>query len=173
MTTSNGEQEATRLEQAVNAYIERMEHVPNELLEVPPAPGEWTLKELSAHCAEIYSYWAHQIAELRQVPGQPFGRTASDPERIAYVADHKHDPLPELIARIRLGADQAAAALRSYTDSEWRTVTGIHSARGEMDMDFISDLMIAGHAEEHLKQLNETLAQIRGQGAGGRAEAQR
>jgi hypothetical protein len=29
-----------------------------------------------------------------------------------------------------------------------------------MDMDFISNLFIAGHAEEHLKQLEETLSTV-------------
>jgi hypothetical protein len=30
-----------------------------------------------------------------------------------------------------------------------------------MDMDFIAELFVSGHAEEHLKQLEETLIKLR------------
>jgi uncharacterized damage-inducible protein DinB len=162
MTTSNGEQEARRLEQAVEAFIRRVQQVPADQLEREPAPGEWNVKQLAAHSAEIYPYWAAQIRNLKSNSGKPFGRTASDPERIRYVDDHKGDSLDSLIQSIRRGAADAAAALRSYSDEQWRTVTGIHAARGEMDMDFIANLFISGHAEEHLHQLEDTLAKVAG-----------
>jgi hypothetical protein len=169
MTTSNGEQEAARLERAVDAYIDRVAQVPPDLLEIAPAEGEWTIKELSAHSAEIYAYWASQLATLRQTPHQPFGRTMADTSRIAYVDTHKHDQLRYLISGIELGAAQAAAALRSFSPQEWASVTGIHSARGEMDMDAISNLFLAGHAEEHLEQLDTTLEQVRAKASGPQA----
>ncbi len=160
MTKSNGDQEAARLEHAVGAFLDRVRAAPPELQERAPADGEWSVRELAAHEAEICAYWAQQLAYLKAHPGQPFGRTAEDPDRIKYVEDHKGDPLPELVSAIRLGADQAAGALRSFTAEEWRSITGIHSRRGVMDMDFISELFLAGHAEEHLKQLDETIAAV-------------
>ena len=162
MTQSNGEAEARRLEQAVATFIERIQRVPVDKLEVEPEPGEWNLKQLAAHSAEIYPFWAAQIRWLKSNAGKPFGRTAADPDRIRYVEEHKGDSLDGLIRLIQTGSTDAAAALRSYSDSEWQTVTGIHAARGEMDMDFIAQLFIAGHAEEHLQQLDETLAKVSG-----------
>ena len=164
MTTSNGEQEAVRLERAVSEFLRRLEGVPEGLLTHAPAEGEWNVKELAAHEAEIFGYWAQQLAYLKTNRGQPFGRTAEDPDRIRYVEEHKDDSVHDLVSAIRLGADQAAAALRAFTDEEWRTITGLHSRRGVMDMDFISNLFVAGHAEEHLKQLDETIAATRGGG---------
>lgn len=166
MTTSNGEQEASRLESAVAAFLGRLRAVSPDLLTRAPAEGEWTVKELAAHQAEIFGYWAHQLAYVKANPGQPFGRTAEDPGRIKYVEDHKDDSVEELTSAIRLGADQAAAALRAFSDEEWRRITGLHSRRGVMDMDFISNLFVAGHAEEHLKQLDETLAAVGGTSTG-------
>ena len=160
MTKSSGVQEAQRLERAVSAFLERLRTVPTELQTRVPAAGEWHVKELAAHQAEIFGYWAQQLAYLKTNPGQPFGRTAEDPDRVKYVEDHKNDSMDDLVSRIRLGADQAAAALRSFTDEEWGRITGLHSRRGVMDMDFVSDLFVAGHAEEHLKQLDETLAAV-------------
>src|SRR5687767_1944424 len=127
MTTSSGEAEATRLEGAVSAFIERLRGVPPDLQTRAPAEGEWTVKELAAHEAEIFGYWGQQLAFVKTNPGQPFGRTAEDPDRIKYVEDHKDAPLDELISAIRLGADQAAAALRAFNAEEWGRITGVHS----------------------------------------------
>lgn len=160
MTVSNGEREAARLETAVKAFVERLQPLSTRIARRQPDDGEWSVGQLAAHCSEIYPYWAKQISALRQNPGKPFGRVATDAERIQYVDDHKNDTLETLVAAIQRGAAEAAAALRSYSDDEWRAVTGIHSARGEMDMDFIANLFLAGHAEEHVKQLDETLAKV-------------
>ncbi|MBM2812728.1 MAG: hypothetical protein HW416_3487 [Chloroflexi bacterium] len=162
MTASNGEREAARLEAAVKTFVERLQPLPTDLARRQPKDGEWSVGQLAAHCSEIYPFWAKQITALRQNPGKPFGRVATDADRIQYVEDHKNDALDTLVAAIQRGATEAAAALRSYSDDEWRTVTGIHSARGEMDMDFIANLFLAGHAEEHVKQLTETLNKIGG-----------
>ena len=118
--------------------------------------------ELTAHAAEIYSYWAKQFAEIRTRPGTPFGRTASDPDRARFIEEHKGDALPSLIERMRTGSADAARALRGYSADEWQTVTGIHAARGEMHMDAMSNLFLAGHAEEHLTQLDGTLREVQG-----------
>ncbi|HZT08102.1 MAG TPA: DinB family protein [Chloroflexota bacterium] len=160
MQTTRGQRQAERLRAAVAAFVEQIQRVPPELLARPPKPGEWSLLELAAHSAEIYPYWAKQIVWLRQHAGQPFGRTASDPERIKFVEEHRSEPLDQLVGAIQRGSEEAARALSSYSDSEWETVTGIHAARGEMHMDGIADLFLAGHAEEHLRQLRETLAEL-------------
>jgi len=159
---TRGQQEAARLQAAASAFNERIGSVPAELLTRPPEPGEWTLMELAAHSAEIQPFWAKQIVWLRDHAGQPFGRTASDPDRIKFVEDHKTDSLESLKAAISRGAAEAAAALSAYSDEEWGRVTGVHAARGEMSMDAISNLFLAGHAEEHLRQFDETLAKLRG-----------
>jgi hypothetical protein len=116
--------------------------------------------ELTAHSAEIYTYWAAQVASLRTRSGTPFGRTMTDLDRAAFIEAHKSDSLLDLVSLIQRGSAEAARALRGYSDAEWQSVTGLHSARGEMHMDFISNLFLAGHAEEHLKQLDETLRQV-------------
>lgn len=161
-----GEEEATRLERAVATFIERIQRVPAALRSAPPGEGEWTVMELAAHSAEIYPYWAKQITFLKGSPGVAFGRIASDPDRIRFVAEHKADSVESLVARIRRGADEAAAALRAFSDEDWARVTGLHSARGSMNMDAIANLFITGHAEEHLKQLDETLSALGGAAAG-------
>lgn len=161
---SKGEDAAVRLQRAVDTFIERLQRVPREWLTVAPAEGEWTIMELAAHSTEIYPYWAQQVAWLRTHPEQPFGRTAADPDRIRFVEEHKTDSLESLIARMRSSSAEAATALRSYSDAEWTTIGGIHEIRGRMDLDTIDKVMVSGHAEEHLQQLEDTLAAL-GQGS--------
>lgn len=161
MTSSTGPHEAARLERAVEDYVRTVEGVPPELLDQLPREREWSIHELTAHSAEIFHYWADQVAQLKRRPGQPFGRTVADTERTGFIERHKQDPMPSLITLMKDGAAEAAQVLRTFSDEEWRTVTGVHSARGEMDMDFISNLFLAGHAEAHLTQLEETLAAAR------------
>jgi hypothetical protein len=161
MQQTRGQQEAARLEKAASDFVARIQQVPQELLTKAPEPGEWTLMELAAHSAEIYPFWAKQIVWLKDHAGQPFGRTASDPDRIKFVEDHKTDPLNDLVVLIQEGAAEGAAALRSYSADEWSRVTGIHAARGEMTMDAIANLFLAGHAEEHLHQFDETLEKVK------------
>ena len=160
MTVSNGKQEAERLERAVRSFVDRLRTVPESVFRTPPSPGEWSVAELTAHSAEIYGYWAKQIDFVRVNPGKPFGRTVADEQRIAFVEQHKDDAVGDLIVAINAGSAAAATALRAYSEEEWRTVTGLHAARGEMDMDAMSNLFLAGHAEEHLEQLEKTLAAL-------------
>ena len=89
MTASNGQQEAARLERAVNTFVDRLRATPPDLLTRAPADGEWNARQLAAHEAEICAYWAQQLAYLKTHPGQPFGRTAEDADRIRYIEDHK------------------------------------------------------------------------------------
>src|SRR5690348_7480699 len=93
MKQTRGEQEAARLQGATSTFIDRIKRVRPELLTKIPEPGEWTIMELAAHSAEIYPFWAKQVVWLKQHAGQPFGRTASDPDRIKFVEDHKTDSL--------------------------------------------------------------------------------
>jgi hypothetical protein len=162
MTVSNGEREAVRLEAAVKTFVERLQQLPPDVVRRQPDDGEWSVGQLSAHYSEILPYWARQITALRENSGKPFGRVASDANRIQFVEDHKNDAVDSLVASIKNGAAEAARALRGYSDDQWRSVTGVHAARGEMDMDAISNLFLAGHAEEHVTQLNETLAKVGG-----------
>ncbi|MPZ16207.1 MAG: hypothetical protein GEU73_17615, partial [Chloroflexi bacterium] len=163
MANTYGERDAARVERAVGAFIDRIQQLPPGLLTRTPGPGEWSIMELAAHSAEIYGYWAKQLTYLQANPGRPFGRTVTDPARIRFVEEHKHDSVERLTAAIHQGASEATGALRSFSDDAWAAVTGVHPSRGEMTMAAFSELFLAGHAEEHLKQLDETLTYEAGQ----------
>jgi hypothetical protein len=141
--------------------VARVRAVPDELHTVAPAEGEWDLKQLAAHAGEICAYWANEIKLLRAKPGVPFGRTMDDPARAQYIEDHRDDPMDVLLVTIEKNSADASALLLTFTEDEWADVSGVHPARGAMSLDAISSAFLAGHAQEHLKQLDETLAAIR------------
>jgi hypothetical protein len=132
-----------------------------ELHTVAPTEGEWNLKQLAAHAGEICTYWANEIQHLRAQPGAKFGRTMDDPARAQYIEDHRNDSMEQLLGTIEKNAAEASALLKTFTEDEWADITGVHPARGPMPLDSIASAFLADHAEEHLKQLDETLAAIK------------
>lgn len=146
-----GEREAQRLEAAIERLLSEAATWQEVELYRSPAEGEWTAMKVLAHLAEMQPYWAHQLERVVAAPGQPFGRTMEDPERIAAVEDHAQDALEPMLARLRAATAEATSILRSLDDSAW-TSTGIHSRRGEMDLGAIVEFFLVGHAEEHVEQ---------------------
>jgi hypothetical protein len=159
-TAINAGIQAARLEQAAQRFVLRVRQVPSQYHETAPAPGEWNLKQLAAHAGEICAYWAEQIRRIRGEPGGPFGRTMDDAARAQYIEDHRGDAMEALLAAIERNSTEAARLLRSFTEDEWAAVSGVHPARGLMPLDAIATAFLADHAEEHLKQLDETVAAV-------------
>ena len=153
--------QSARLAQAAQTFVARVRAVPDELHTVAPAEGEWNLKQLAAHAGEICAYWANEIKLIRTTPGVPFGRTMDDPARARYIEDHRNDSMDALLGTIEQNSAEASALLLTFTEDEWADVTGVHPARGPMSVDAIASAFLADHAEEHLKQLDETLTAIR------------
>src|SRR5437660_11636185 len=67
----------------------------NKLYEVP-IENEWTIMENLAHIVEFMPYWAGQVAKLVARPGQQFGRTMQQEERLAALRDHGQDSLEQV-----------------------------------------------------------------------------
>ena len=121
--------------------------------------SDWGPKEVLAHVAEMVPYWLGQIEAVlaARADGVPFGRVATDPERIDRIGRDRALPAGELFDRIdRALAD--AVALQGRLDSAARARRGTHSRLGEMTTEAIVERFIVGHLEEHVRQLEETVA---------------
>ncbi len=131
---------------------------PDGLTEADPDTPEerWEAGQVWAHIAEFVPYWHAElqtvIAEYAGEP-VPFGRTKTDPGRIAAIEVGRHDPVTDSFERTR----EAVAELRRYlaglTSAEWNAV-GRHPTRGEMDVEAIVERFVAVHLEEHADQLD-------------------
>lgn len=155
-----GEAEARRLEASMNRLFDEIRSWQQSDLYVSPAAGEWTAMENLAHLVEIQPYWAREVRKVIAQPGQPFGRTMEDPDRIAAVERGSGERLEEVVPRLRASMEEAVATLRSLDDQDW-TKTGIHSRRGEMDLAAIVEFFLVGHVEEHVDQAIQAIQAAR------------
>jgi uncharacterized damage-inducible protein DinB len=157
--TTPGEARARLLEEMVQAIERRVERLSEETLYRDPADGVWSVMKALAHVAEAMPYWARQARNVagRERNNEPFGRTHEDPDRIAAVEAHARDRMEDVLPRLRAGLAETAETLRSLPSSVWQQ-TGRHERRGEMTIEQIVDQFIVSHAEEHLNQIEATIA---------------
>jgi hypothetical protein len=116
------------------------------------ATGErWDPGQVWAHLAEFGDYW---LDELEQVlAGAPeFGRTKSDPRRIAAIEDGRHRPTSESVRAMRLSMARLRTRLQAMSEADWHK-TARHPTLGDMTIDDQMQHFHVGHYEEHADQL--------------------
>jgi hypothetical protein len=133
---------------------------PGGLTEAEPDTGErWEAGQVWAHLAEFPAYWLDQVervvARHRAGAAEPiaFGRTKSDPDRIAAIERDRTVPAVALLKRTREGIDRARHVIESLAVEEW-TVRAAHPVRGEMTVGAVLERFVVDHLEEHAAQLD-------------------
>lgn len=151
------------------SFVDRLESVATRLRRhatAPPGPGltepdpptgeRWDWGQVWAHLAEFVPYWVSQMRLVAEASGPdpvPFGRTKSDPERIAAIERDRHRPPTELWSRLQGHLGQFRRFLDGLSAQGWQK-RGIHSTLGEMDMPRIVDEFVVAHLEAHADQLD-------------------
>jgi len=157
----SAEERIQRLERSVNQLIQEIERLPADVLYRPPSEGEWPVMSTLAHLAELLPYWAHQALGIASRPGEPFGRTHDDPDRIGAVTEHGHDSLDTAVTRIRAGVEECARLLRELPAEAWFRA-GQHATRGPMTIEQLVDAFLVNHAEEHAVQIEASVKSLAG-----------
>lgn len=116
----------------------------------------WEAAQVWAHMAEFVGYWHEQLEQV--ISGYdgdpvPFGRTKTDPGRIAAIEMGRHEPVGELHDRVEAAVAELRRQLERLTSAEWNAV-GRHPTIGEMDIEAIVERFVIGHLEEHAEQLD-------------------
>jgi hypothetical protein len=119
----------------------------------------WNPPELLAHVAEMLPYWMDQIERILEGYPEPvpFGRVATDEERIAAIGRERARPVGELFDRVATGALAAADRLRGLSDQQLER-RGTHPTLGEMSVAAVAERMFIRHLGEHAEQLRSILA---------------
>ncbi len=125
------------------------------------ATGErWEAGQVWGHLAEFPAYWVGQVRALLAAheAGEPepipFGRTRTDPARLAAIERGRRDEPLTLLADVEAGIAAASGLCRSLSDDEWRTC-GLHGTLGAMTVASIVERFVVAHLEEHATQLDE------------------
>lgn len=120
-----------------------------------PAAGEWSVTELLGHL------WDAEIAvafRARAILAQDTPRLIGyDQEAWARLP---HPPFAELLDAFAALRAADLALVRGTPSADWDRV-GIHTERGETSFRVTVET-IAGHDRAHLRQLDQTLAAVRG-----------
>jgi uncharacterized damage-inducible protein DinB len=123
----------------------------------PPMPGEWTLMENIAHIVEFMPYWANEIAKLIANPGQNFGRTAQDEERLRAIEAHGSYTLAQAAAALPGSYARLDQVVSTLQDNDLE-LTGLHSNFGEKRLEWFIEEFVTQHLTGHLRQMKEVLA---------------
>jgi len=120
--------------------------------------SSWNPPELLAHVAEMLTYWITQIDRILEGYPEPvpFGRVATDEERIAAIGRERARPVGELFDQVASGARASAARLRDLPDDQLER-RGTHPTLGEMTVAAVAERMFIRHLGEHAEQLRSIL----------------
>jgi hypothetical protein len=153
-----------------SALIDRVDAVRDRLAAhavSPPAPGltaadqpsgeRWDWGQVWAHLAEFVPYW---VLQARLILGRPelddpvpFGRTKTDPGRIAAIEADRGRSSAELMTRLGTQLDELRAFAMGLSEADWDR-HGLHPTLGIMDMRRIFEEFLVGHLEAHADQLD-------------------
>lgn len=132
-----------------------------QLLHAAPTDGEWTVMQNLVHVVEFLPYWVDQAHLVAERPGQPFGRTHEDPDRIAGVEDHGGDRIEDVLPALEEVAEYAERRLADLEDEAF-SATGIHENKGEMTLQEIVEFFITDHLRAHVEQAQAALRNVSG-----------
>ena len=126
------------------------------LTDPDPASGErWEAGQVWAHVAEFIPYWiaqAERVLASESPDPVPFGRTRTNPERVAAIERDRHRGTTPLWHDIREDLNDLRAFLAEIPENRWRA-RGLHPTLGVMPVSQIVEEMLIGHLEEHAAQL--------------------
>jgi len=121
----------------------------------PPTGERWEAGQVWAHLAEFIPYWLGETAtviERGMTEPVPFGRTKSDPGRVAAIEHDRRSNRLALWNRVAGDIARLRAFLLGLDAGAWQA-RGRHSTLGEMDLAMIVDEFLVGHLDQHAAQL--------------------
>ena len=124
--------------------------------------ASWGPPEVLAHLAEMLAFWYGQhgiIVAARRKPGDAaaFGRNSGDDVRLTVLERDRHFPVSDLFDLIDDGIARWERRAAATTEAQGAFV-GLHPRLGEMTADEERDRMVITHLEDHLVQLEASLA---------------
>jgi fumarylpyruvate hydrolase len=157
---THGQRGAARLTAAVEAMLAAVAALPADQVAWHPAPGVWSVMDIVCHVQEALPYWTAQTQRAIETPGEPWGRSHTDRDRLAAVADTASRSLRDVVTAIDAAARQSAAALVRFTDAQLAVEATSRNPRfGRRRAQFIVDHLIVEHVEKHLGQIRRNVNQ--------------
>lgn len=123
-------------------------------LDVKPAAGKWSIREIVAHLADDELVGAYRIRLILSSPGTDI--QAFDQAQWAITGNYAMTDINASVALFTLLRQSNLELFKILSPEQWK-LYGIHGERG---IETIEDIMVyyAGHDINHLKQIEAILA---------------
>jgi hypothetical protein len=121
--------------------------------------ADWGPREVLAHVNEMLGYWPRQLSLVLAgdaATAVPFGRIATDAERIRRIEIDRKRPAAELLDEIDASLASAIRFVNGLTPADLDR-RGAHPSRGEITVGQGAAVFLVDHLEGHLVQLREIL----------------
>lgn len=121
--------------------------------------AEWGPREVLAHIGEMVGYWTSELRRVVAGDGRaavPFGRLATDPDRLARIGHDRERDAGSLLDEIRRGLDETRGFVSGLSGADLDRV-GAHPTRGDLTVSQALDRFLISHLEEHVSQLRSIL----------------
>lgn len=126
------------------------------LTEADPGTGEqWEAGQVWGHIAEFIQFWVEQagdVIDAYQGEPVPFGRTRTDPGRLAGIEQGHRVPIESLWQEVQADLADLRTFLLALPD-DWQDAVGLHPTLGPMPVDRFLEQFLIAHLEEHATQL--------------------
>jgi hypothetical protein len=123
-----------------------------EQMDVPTAPGKWSLREILAHLADCEIVWAFRIRQALETPGATVTPFDQDVWATRYSAYSAADAM-----RVFLSLRQWNLAILTTVSPAERSNLLTHPERGTFPLMELLE-SIAGHDLNHLTRLRDLLS---------------
>ena len=144
-----------------HALLERLASRPSRLAEAlrafsaealrrPPQPGKWSAIEVACHLRDVDRLYAERVskAAFSERPAYWIMDNARVSEKLGY----RDADLAALLKEQRRRREDLVSLLRALPHGVWQR-TGIHPERGEITIEQLAGVVIAGHDDLHLAQI--------------------
>ena len=156
-----GKAAADRLRATTEELIADVRSLPPDLIHWIPAEGVWTVMDNLCHIREFVPFWTKQALHIVTSPGDEWGRTHTDQDRMAAVTDTKRYALDDVLRDIRAAVEASATTIAGLTDAALSTEALSRNPRwGVKPASFVVDDLIVGHVAKHLGQIRRNVSQF-------------
>lgn len=155
--TVTPEERRRRIEQYASGpkhLREAIARVPPEAMKWRPEPGEFSVHEITVHCADAEIVDAARIRYL-MAERDPI-IVGYDESEWARVLEYHSHPLEAALTTVDVICAHTTALLKRLPDTAWAAAVGRHTMSGRITAD---DWLAteSGHVDEHIEQIHRNL----------------
>ncbi len=161
METKSIAQSIDAFKQSIDKMTETTLSLSEETIRWNPTKDEWSIMQILCHILEAVPYWLGEIRQIKEQPGELWGRNHLQEARIAAVTNTDSRSVDDVLREL--------ASLKSLVEKELGTLdeetlaiqaTSRNPNFGTKPISFIVDHLIVEHTSKHYGQIQRNLSKI-------------